>query len=179
VFARDGPPVLEDEIEDLLRHAPHLLEPARRLEIDERADVQAAHRAVAVVGSLAPCLAMMSRKRGTKTGKYAGSTAVSSMKAMGLASPLVPRRSQPGLAELPDGLLLRRVQRDMRGIAEAAARALRLERLDFGPDLAGRIARVLDDQDRPRSPWTKPMRFDCSMFPRARSRIILSVSSTA
>jgi len=93
---------------------------------------------------------MMSRKRGTKTGKYAGSTAVSSMKAMAWprpwsrgGGPARPCGASRWTAAPPSPARYARHSRS--GRPRASPRAPRL-----WPGPRRRIARVLDDQDRPR-----------------------------
>jgi hypothetical protein len=54
VLARDGAVELDHEVGDLVGDLPDLLDPARVLDVDGRTDVQAAHRAMAVVGAVHP-----------------------------------------------------------------------------------------------------------------------------
>src|SRR2546425_6542171 len=56
-------------------------------------------------------------------------------------------QTEPGLAELPDRLLLGRLEGDVRRVPEALALAPRLQRLDLGPHLGVVVARVFDDED--------------------------------
>ena len=57
------------------------------------------------------------------------------------------QEAEPGLAELPDRLLLGRIEGDVPGIAEASRGAPRLESLDLALDLCRGVAGVLDDQN--------------------------------
>ncbi len=60
-------------------------------EVDQRADVHAAHGAMAVVtGDRRRDVTTTSRKRLMNSGSLAGATAVSSTKAIGFLSPLMP-----------------------------------------------------------------------------------------
>ena len=151
VLARDRALVLEDEVEDLVGHAPHLLEPARRLEVDQRPDVQTPDRAVPVVRALGAVLGhdVLEARDEDRQVLRVHRRVLDEGDGLGLALG-AEEEPEPGLAELPDGLLLRRVERDVRGVAEAGRGALGLERLDLGADLGRRVARVLDDQDRAR-----------------------------
>ena len=56
---------LGDQVDDLLGDRAHRLDPARLGEVDERADVQAADRAVAVEAGVQPVAVEDSRKRAT------------------------------------------------------------------------------------------------------------------
>jgi hypothetical protein len=149
VLARDRPAELDNEVGDLLGDRAHLLEAARRLQVDDRADVQAPHRAVAVVGADGLVLSEDLAKPRHELGELPGLDARVLDERDRLFVALHPEEEpEPGLAELPDGLLLCGAERDVRGVAEALALAAALERLDLGLHLRIALARVLDDQDR-------------------------------
>ena len=167
VLARDGAAVLEHEVEDLVGDGLDLLEPARRLEVDHGADVQAADRAVAVVGALGVVLGHDLAEARHELRQVLGVDGGVLDEGDGLVLALhAEEEAEPGLAELPDGLLLGGVEGDVGGVAEALARAPRLERLDLGADLGRRLPRVLDDQDGGRD---RPARSPCASTARCCS----------
>src|SRR5499433_2331898 len=151
VLARDGAAVLEDEVEDLVGHVPHLLEPARRLEIDQRADVQAPDGAVAVVGALGPVLGHDVAEARHEDRQVFGIDRGVLDEGDGLGLALgAEEKPEARLAELPDRLLLGGIERHVSRVAEARLGTLGLERLDLGLDLSRRVPRVLHDEDRAR-----------------------------
>src|SRR5262249_62276186 len=69
----------------------------------------------------------------------------------GLPVPLGPEEeAKARLAKLPDGLLLRGLVRDVRGVANALSDPERLQGFDLGAYLGLAVTRVLDDHDRGR-----------------------------
>ena len=98
----------------------------------------------------------------------------------GLGLPLHSQEEpEPGLAQLPDGLLLAGVVGDVGGVAETVPPAPRLESLDLRLHLGVALARVLDDEDRGGVALHESHALALLDVPPGRSRIILSVSSTA
>jgi len=149
VLARDGAAELEHQIGDLVGDRLHLLEPARRLEVDHRPDVQATDRAVAVIGA-----------RGVVLGEDVREARHELLEMLRLDARVLDegdrllvalhaeQQAEAGLAQLPDRLLLGEIVGQVRGIPEALTGAPRLERLDLALDLPFTLARVFDDQDR-------------------------------
>src|SRR5439155_25770086 len=126
-----------------------LLEPTRRLEVDNRPDVQATDRAVAVIGA-----------RGVVLGEDVREARHELLEMLRLDARVLDegdrllvalhaeQQAEAGLAQLPDRLLLGEIVGQVRGIPEALTGAPRLERLDLALDLPFTLARVFDDQDR-------------------------------
>ena len=151
VLAGDRAAELQHEIGDLVGDRPHLLHPARNLEVDHRTDVQAAHRAVAVVGAdgvvLGEDLLEARDERRQVPRLDAGVLHEGDRLLVALHA---EQQAEPGLAQVPDGALLASLVRDVGGVAEPLALAARLQRLDLGADFLVAVARVLDDHDRGR-----------------------------
>src|SRR5215813_15519386 len=88
-------------------HVPHLLEPARGLQVDQRADVQAADGAVAVVGALGAVLGHDVAKARHEHGQILGVHRGVLDEGDGLGLALGPEEeAEARLAQLPDRLLL-------------------------------------------------------------------------
>ena len=148
VLAGDRPVELPHQVEDLVGDGLHLVQAARGLEIDDGADVQAAHRAVPVVGAHRVVLGEDLLEARHELGQVSGLDAGVLHEGDGLLVPLhAEEKAEPGLAELPDGLLLARIQGHGRRVAEALALAQRLQGLDLGAHLGLAVPRVLHDED--------------------------------
>src|SRR5439155_14063873 len=105
VLAGDGALELEHEVEDLRGHAADLLEAARRLEIDEGPDVQAAHGTVAVVRALGAVLGHDVAETRDEDGQILRIDRGVLDEGDGLGLALgAQQEAETGLAELPDRL---------------------------------------------------------------------------
>ena len=148
VLARDRAAVLEHQLGDLARDRADLREAARGLEVDDGTDVQAPDGAVAVVGGGGAVTGQDRAEARHELGEVLGVDGRVLDEGDRLPVPLHPEEEpEPGLAELPDRLLLGRVEDDVRRVAEALPFPALPERLEPGPHRGLVLARVLDDQD--------------------------------
>src|SRR5688572_10395389 len=120
VLAGDGAAELDDELRDLVRDGTHLLEATRGLEVDHGANVQAPHRAVAVVGA-----------GGVVARKDVAEAWHEAREVLGIDGGVLhegdrllvalhaQEQAEPRLAQLPDRLLLAGVVGDVRGVPES------------------------------------------------------------
>ena len=142
------PPYSSTSVGDLVGDGPHLLHAARDLEVDDRADVQAADRAVAVVGAdrvvLGEDLLELRHELREVPRLHAGVFHEGDRLLVALHAQQQP---EPRLAQVPDGALLAGIVGHVRGVAEPLALAARLQRLDLGAHLRLGVAGVLDHHD--------------------------------
>ena len=182
MLARVDAAVAQHELEDLLRDRAHRLDLGRLAQVDERPDVQAADRAVAVEArAQAVPVEHLARTRRRRPARFSGGTAVSSTKASGRLEPGARRHQQPeaGLAHLQQRRAVGGLDGAQRVVAVAVALPVAGQRLDRGARLGLAVGEERDEHERRGLALEDLVEPGVVQRSRDSRRIVSSISSTA